>query len=156
VKFRKRGDRVAVSLVRFDTSQAIVHLLTVSDLLTFPLYGIPIPDPEPLPMPTIPADVWAVVLDVHRRFASTLAADENGARDFMRLVIGQIVYLFPGQGWCWKKNGETAPASKDCLARQEGGRFYGTTDISSARKAAAAAKSMRHGPALEAGSSSLS
>jgi len=76
-------------------------------------------------MPTIPADVWAQVKTVHARFAPEFPGDEHGAREFMRLLIGQVAFSFPDQGWCWKKSSPTAPPSKDCLARQEGGRLEG-------------------------------
>ena len=81
----------------------------------------PVETPKDPPMSkAFPAKEWAVVKEMHERFAGDFPATEDGAREWTRKTIEQLAFSFPGGGWCWKKGGEHNPPSKDCIARQVG------------------------------------
>lgn len=88
----------------------------------------PVDPPEPPPVEPdmdFPRAEWAIVEEMHARFADLFPATEHGARDWTSMTIEQLAFSFPGGGWCWKKSTPTNPPSKDCIARQLEGRFDG-------------------------------
>ena len=73
----------------------------------------------------IPDTAWSVVDAMHRRFAHTFPATEDGARAWTRMVAEQMRFNDPAGGWCHKASSAGAPPSKDCLARVYNGHFEG-------------------------------
>jgi hypothetical protein len=50
--------------------------------------------------------------------------DDDQRRALTKLIIEQIVYELPAQGWGWKDAGGGRPPSKDAIAHQVGDRLY--------------------------------
>jgi hypothetical protein len=99
-----------------------------------PLPGTdPIQPPiEPEPDMDFPAAEWSIVEQMHARFSGNFPPTEDGARGWTEMTIQQLVHSYPSGGWCWKKSGQSSPPSKDCIARQTGGRFEGWDVLMSA------------------------
>ena len=79
-----------------------------------------------------PRSEWRIVEQMHAKFASTLPATEDGAREWTRMTIEQLAFSFPTGGWCWKSASRDRPPSKDCVARRIDGRFEGWDVLQSA------------------------
>ena len=62
---------------------------------------------------------------------------EVAAQDWTHNLCRQLVYSFPGDGWCHKSAGPGRPHSKDCVAIQRSGQFYGWDIVLSAGSSAA-------------------
>ncbi len=128
VRFSQQGDQIAVGTFRHDITAFVAIWLTVAEIAALPDITVPVdpdpgPDPEPEPDMNFPVPEWNIVKDMHARFAATLPATEDGARDWTRMTIEQLKFSFPGGGWCWKSSTPNNPPSKDAIARQVAGRF---------------------------------
>jgi hypothetical protein len=61
--------------------------------------------------------MWPKVEHLH-------AGSDADRRTGTRLIIEQIVFSHPGQGYGWKASSPNNPPSKDAMARQVGGKLY--------------------------------
>lgn len=131
VRFRRQGDQLAIGFFAMDRAAFVAYWLNVSEISSLPDITDPEdPDePEEPEEPEEPVDFppieWETVVDMHERFAVDFPATEEGARGWTEMAIEQLAFSFPNGGWCWKKAAQNSPPSKDCIARQTGGRFEG-------------------------------
>ena len=152
IRFSRQDDLLAIGFFRMDQACFVAHWLTVAEIVS--LQDITDDEPEPIPVcdnyedrgdgrckncghlkaehdiepepdMDFPRTEWGTVEKMHARFAQTLPATEEGAREWTRMTIEQLAFNYPFSGWCWKSSSPTSPPSKDCIARQLAGRFEG-------------------------------
>lgn len=135
--FTDRPDALAVDgatvLVAFSN---LVALQRVFVNLAAPLVDVrgPIVVPPPPPPPVNPPQETPVRLeqkhsDVIEAFAARFpppGGDEDALRDhWTPKLVEQMVFSFPGEGWCWKSTSPGGRPSSDVIARQAGGGMWG-------------------------------
>lgn len=79
---------------------------------------------------TLPLDVWDVIVRMHDRFAQECIDRhpndmEAASREWTEMTNEQIQFSFPNEGFCWKSADPNRPPSKDSVARQLDGSFFG-------------------------------
>jgi hypothetical protein len=89
----------------------------------FPGASVPPPTPEPSIM-RLPEAVQQTIRAMWPKVAHLHAGSDNDRRTGTRLIIEQIVFSHPGQGYGWKASSPNNPPSKDAMARQVDGRLY--------------------------------
>jgi hypothetical protein len=79
---------------------------------------------------TMPQDVYDIIEQMHAKYAQfcidTHPNDmEAAARMCTQMIIEQVMFSFPGQGYCWKSADANRPPSKDVQAQLGAGFFWG-------------------------------
>jgi len=85
---------------------------------------------------TLPDDVRQVIARYAAKYPVPTASEE-ASQTWTHNLCRQLVFSFPGDGWCHKSAGGGRPHSKDCIAVQNAGRFYGWDIIINAASPAA-------------------
>jgi hypothetical protein len=90
-----------------------------------PFPGAPVPPPTPEPETMrLPEAVQQTIRAMWPKVEHLHAGSDNDRRTGTRLIIEQIVFSHPGQGYGWKASSPNNPPSKDAMARQVDGRLY--------------------------------
>jgi hypothetical protein len=89
----------------------------------FPGASVPPPIPEPSIM-RLPEAVQQTIRAMWPKVEHLHAGSDNDRRTGTRLIIEQIVFSHPGQGYGWKASSPNNPPSKDAMARQVDGKLY--------------------------------
>jgi hypothetical protein len=89
----------------------------------FPGASVPPPIPEPETM-RLPEAVQQTIRAMWPKVAHLHAGSDADRRTGTRIIIEQIVFSHPGQGYGWKASSPNNPPSKDAMARQVDGRLY--------------------------------
>jgi hypothetical protein len=89
----------------------------------FPGASVPSPTPEPETM-RLPEAVQQTIRAMWPKVEHLHAGSDADRRTGTRLIIEQIVFSHPGQGYGWKASSPNNPPSKDAMARQVGGKLY--------------------------------
>jgi hypothetical protein len=89
----------------------------------FPGASVPPPTPEPETM-RLPEAVQQTIRAMWPKVEHLHAGSDNDRRTGTRLIIEQIVFSHPGQGYGWKASSANNPPSKDAMARQVDGKLY--------------------------------
>jgi hypothetical protein len=89
----------------------------------FPGASVPPPTPEPETM-RLPEAVQQTIRAMWPKVEHLHAGSDNDRRTGTRIIIEQIVFSHPGQGYGWKASSPNNPPSKDAMARQVGGKLY--------------------------------
>jgi hypothetical protein len=90
-----------------------------------------IPPVDPRPKPPVltqtfrmAADVQETVRAVFQKVAHLHRGTDEERREGTRIIVEQVVFSHPNQGWGWKASGPNSPPSKDAIARLVNGRLY--------------------------------
>lgn len=143
VRFNRTGDNCAVTYHDTTTLSTTLMFFSIAELSLFPQQPVHTDTPphtdiytnvytDTPPMTEFPRNAWAIVEQMHARFAADFEPNEHGARAWTQKVIQQLVYDFPAGGWCWKSSTPNNPPSKDVAARQLNGNFEGWDLLSAA------------------------
>lgn len=65
----------------------------------------------------LPTRILAIINTLYQEHQSLAKGTDDERRALTRMIIEQIVFEFPGQGWGWKSADPTRPPSKDAIAR---------------------------------------
>jgi hypothetical protein len=77
------------------------------------------------PTMQLPESVQAIVNVLYGQNVALARGDDDQRRVLTKLIVEQVVFAHPGQGYGWKAASETRPPSKDGIARQVNGQLIG-------------------------------